>query len=310
MPTAYDVDDMAKRCRNWNRWGEEDEFGTLNHATRERVVEAAREVQTGHAVSLAIEFGSSGPQITGQGGRFNPIHSMLSCGTDAFASHMPNHYADDVVTLCVHGATHWDGLGHVFYQGRMWNGHDMRLVTLKGPQKNSIVSVRDRLKGRGVLLDIPRSKGKDALDDGEIISPDDLQACIESEKVELRSGDFLLVRTGQMGRCLKDGWGRYAGGDAPGLSLETALWLNENAAAAVATDTWGAEVRPNEVPGMLQPWHRLVIPNMGLTVGEMFNLEELAQACAASRRYTFFLTAPPLPIEGGTGSPVNPVAIF
>lgn len=310
MPTIEDVHAMAEKCRNWGRWGESDELGTLNYVTSQDVVEAAAQVKTGHTVSLAIEFGPSGPQVTGQGGRFNPQHWMLSSGTDAFGQDMPNHYADDVVTLCVHGATHWDGLGHVFHRGKMWNGHDMRLVTLKGPQKNSIVSVRTKLRGRGVLLDVPRSKGREALDDGEAISPDDIEACLESQKVTLRPGDFLLVRTGQMGRCIRDGWGRYAGGDSPGLNLATALWLKEHEVAAVATDTWGAEVRPNEVPNMLQPWHRLVIPNVGLTVGEMFNLEELAETCADSSRYSFFLTAPPLPITGGTGSPVNPVAIF
>lgn len=310
MLTTYDVKALAERCRNWSRWGDEDELGTLNHVTPQRLARAAEEIKTGRVFPLAIEFGASGPQITGQGDRFNPIHWMLSCGTDAASRGQLNSYADDVITLPIHGATHWDGLGHVFHEGKMWNGHDMRLVTLKGPQKNSIVSVRAKLTGRGVLLDVPRAKGREALEDGEPISPDDLEACVKRQGVELRPGDFLLVRTGQMGRCLKEGWGRYAGGDAPGLNLATAPWLKDKEVAAVATDTWGAEVRPNEVSDMMQPWHRLVIPNMGLTVGEMFNLEDLASACASEDRYSFFLSAPALPIQGGTGSPINPLAVF
>jgi kynurenine formamidase len=121
----------------------------------------------------------------------------------------------------------------------------------------------------------------------------------------------VLVRTGQYARTRRDGWGDYAGGAAPGLSLTTAGWLHRTEIAAIATDTWGFEVRPNEfdVPAF-QPLHQVVIPNLGLTIGEMWNLEELADACAASGRYDFLLSAPPLPITGAVGSPINPVAIL
>ena len=121
----------------------------------------------------------------------------------------------------------------------------------------------------------------------------------------------MLVRTGQLARARRDGWGEYAGGPAPGLSLTSAGWLHRREIAAIATDTWGFEVRPNEfdVPAF-QPLHQVVIPNMGLTIGEMWDLEALGQFCAAEVRYEFLLSAPPLPITGAVGSPVNPVALF
>jgi kynurenine formamidase len=191
----------------------------------------------------------------------------------------------------------------------MWNGYDIRLVSSSGAQKNSIVPTRDRMAGRGVLLDIPRIKGVAALDVGTPIYNVDLDEVVRAEGVTIQEGDFLLIRTGQMGECLKNGWGTYAAGDAPGLALETAEWLYRSRVAGVATDTWGAEVRPNETADIYQPWHHVVIPNMGLTVGEIFQLEDLAAACAQDGRYTFFFTAPALPIEGGVGSPVNPLAI-
>ncbi|HVB76199.1 MAG TPA: cyclase family protein [Candidatus Nitrosotalea sp.] len=309
MVTLAQVEEMALECRNWGRWGPEDELGTLNLVTTETTRAAASEIQGGQSYSLAIKFGASGPQITGQGGRFNPLHWMLASGADAAAEGRPNGYADDVLELPVHGATHWDCLGHVFHNGTMWNGYDMRLVGVRGASRCSIVPTRDKLVGRAVLLDIPRWKGVEWLSDGDSITPDDLDACLEAEEVRLRSGDFLLVRTGQMARCFEQGWGTFAGGDAPGLSLETALWLKQHDVAAVATDTWGAEVRPNAVPEMTQPWHRLAIPNAGLMVGEMFNLEALSEVSADDRRYTSLLVAPTLPIEGGVGSPVNPMAI-
>jgi kynurenine formamidase len=307
--TMDEIAALALDCRNWGRWGDDDELGTLNYVTGETILTARDEIRSGQMFSLAIDLGPSGPQTNGFRGRFNPIHWMLQTGTDSHAAGHLSGVADDVVEVCVHGATHWDGLGHVFFEGAMWNGYDMRLVTAGGVGRNAITEVRSRLVGRGVLADVATWKGAAALDPGVAISADDLDACLDEQGVELKPGDFLLVRTGQMGVCLLEGWGDFAGGDAPGLALDTALWLKQRSVAAVATDTWGAEVRPNTTPELSQPWHRLVIPNVGLTVGEMFDLEELAKACAADGRYTFCLTAPSLPIVGGTGSPVNPIAI-
>jgi len=309
MVTLAEVEEMARACRNWGRWGPDDEIGTLNYVNPETTRAAAAEVKIGQILSLAIKFGPSGPQITGQGGRFNPLHWMLATGADSAVAGRANGYADDVLEMPVHGATHWDCLGHVFHNGVMWNGYDMRLVGVGGASKCSIVPTNDKLVGRAVLLDMPRFKKVDWLSDGESITPQDLDACLESVGVTLRSADFLLVRTGQMARCFQQGWGTFAGGDAPGLSLETALWLKQHELAAVATDTWGAEVRPNAVAEMVQPWHRLAIANVGLMVGEMFNLEQLAASCAQDGRYSSMIAAPTLPIEGGVGSPVNPLVI-
>jgi kynurenine formamidase len=112
-----------------------------------------------------------------------------------------------------------------------------------------------------------------------------------------------------MGQCRRDGWGSFAGGDAPGLSFDTAGWLHRNELAAIATDTWGFEVRPNELAESFQPLHQVVLPNMGLHIGEIFDLEALADDCARDGVYEFFFVAPPLPITGAVGSPINPYAI-
>lgn len=109
--------------------------------------------------------------------------------------------------------------------------------------------------------------------------------------------------------ALREGWGNYAGGAAPGLSFTTAGWLHRTEVAAVATDTWGFEVRPNEFDNAFQPLHQVAIPHLGLLIGEMWALEELADDCAADGVYEFFLTAAPLPITGAAGSPVNPIAV-
>ncbi|MEU1162342.1 cyclase family protein [Streptomyces sp. NPDC005921] len=122
-------------------------------------------------------------------------------------------------------------------------------------------------------------------------------------------GDIVLVRTGRLARARREGWGEYAGGPAPGLSFTTAGWLHGTEIAAIATDTWGFEVRPNEFENAFQPLHQVAIPNMGLLIGEMWDLDALAADCAADGAYAFWLTAAPLPITGAVGSPVNPIAV-
>jgi kynurenine formamidase len=192
----------------------------------------------------------------------------------------------------------------------MYNDRDVKLVTSHGARANAIEKIADAVVGRGVLLDLPRFLRRPWLDDGTRILPEDLDACAESFGVAIASGDILLVRTGMLTRCLEQkSWAGYCGGPAPGLSIHCARWLYEREIAAVATDTWGVEVRPNETPDCFQPLHMISLRNTGLLLGEIFYLDALADACAQDGRYEFLFTAPPLPITGAVGSPINPLAI-
>jgi kynurenine formamidase len=213
-------------------------------------------------------------------------------------------------------STQWDGLGHIFDHGMAWNGRRAGdVVTSAGDEITGIEHAAAVIVSRGVLLDVGRHlRPEDGeLPDGYAITPADLDACIAAQgaTAAVERGDIVLVRTGQLSRVRRDGWGEYAGGPAPGLSLTTSGWLHRTEIAAIATDTWGFEVRPNEfdVPAF-QPLHQVVIPNLGLTVGEMWDLDELALACRERGRYDFLLSAAPLPITGAVGSPINPVAIL
>ena len=307
------IREATDKLKNWGRWGKDDQIGTLNHIRPEDIVKAASLIRTGKVFALGIPLDRNGPQTGLFGGRFNPIHQMLATGTDAIAERQDWNkirYADDTLMLCVQGATHWDALGHIFYEGQMYNGHHASIVDSNGLGALGIEHAKDKLVGRGVLLDIARFKGVDTLQDGYGISNDELDACAAAQKVEVRKGDFVIIRTGQMEGCNKRGeWGGYAGGDAPGLKFESCYWLHEKQVAGVCSDTWGVEVRPNETPDVNQPWHWVVIPAMGLYMGEMFNLKQLAEDCAADKVYEFFFCGAPLVIPGGTGSPINPQAI-
>jgi kynurenine formamidase len=305
----------AKELSNWGRWGADDQIGTLNHVTPEAIVHAASLIRRGRVFSLCIPLDGKGPQqYPDTGGRWNPIHTMIATGTDALSGNQDAwngcRYADDSVNMPLQSGTHWDALGHVFLDDKMYNGYPANLVDSRGAQKNSITQTKDKMVGRGVLLDVARYKGVEFLPEGYGISNDELDAVAKAQKVEIRQGDFVLVRTGELERRLKAGaWGTYSGGNCAGVKFENCYWSHAKKIAAISSDTWGVEVIPNDTNECTQPWHWVVIPALGLTMGENFFVKELAEDCAADGVYEYFFTAPPLVITGATGSPINPQAI-
>ena len=322
IPAAPDIEtvrQLAARCSNWGRWGPDDQLGTLNHLRPEDVVAAARLVRTGRTFSLAIPLDDQGPQ-TGGFGRFNPIHLMIRDGNAAatgtvvrdFYGGVDRHIrgADDLLILPLQSGTQWDALAHIIFEGRIYNGYDATSVSSRGAIVDDITVARDRIVGRGVLLDMPRAQGVDWLEPGQAIGAGDLEAAAAAHGVDIGRGDIVLIRTGDMARRRAAGsWGDYAGGSAPGLGLDAAPWLVDREVAAIATDTWGMEVLPNETPDVFQPLHIVLIVHAGMMVGEIFDLDALAEDCAGDGVYEFLFSAPPLPITGAVGSPVNPLAI-
>ncbi|MEV5842358.1 cyclase family protein [Streptomyces sp. NPDC051985] len=314
------IAEAAKRYGNWNRWGPDDGIGTVNFLTAEKRAAAAALVRRGAPFSLSLPFDENGPQF-GWKRRVNPVHTMTSTGMDTAEQMGLPHglsVADDAVFMPLQCGTQWDGLGHCFDHGVAWNGrvsHDV--VTSEGDFATGIERLAEPMVGRGVLLDVGRAVGEDGeLPDGRPISSADLAETIRRQgpTSQVGKGDIVLVRTGQLTRVRRDladgkGWGSYAGGPAPGLSFETLGWLHRTEIAAIATDTWGVEVRPNEWPDAMQPLHQVALPHIGLPLGEMWDLDRLAADCAEDGVYEFLLSAQPLPFTRAVGSPVNPVAV-
>jgi Putative cyclase len=299
--TREDLREAAEKYKNWNKWGPDDEIGTLNYTRAEDIVAAAQLVKKGKVISLALNFDQHGPQGAKSSypvmGRINPLHVMLRTGTDAYSGVLDKRgirAADDIVVMPLQCGTQWDGLGHVFYENTMWNGYDCREVTSFGAQKCGIEKTKNKMVGRGVFLDVARGMGKDALEDGYAITGADLDRTARMHGVTIRRGDYVVVRTGQMEAKLKAGsWDGYPGGDAPGLSFDSLGWIAKSEIAAIASDTWGCEVRPNESePGINQPWHWITIPIMGLTIGEIFYLADLGDDCAKDKVYEFHVRSP------------------
>lgn len=308
------INEAVEKLSNWGRWGPDDELGTLNLVTPDHVREAAGLILRGRTFALGLPLDEK-IQSGLFGGRWNPIHTMLATGTDAVAGNQDTgqaflRYADDAVNLPCQCSTQWDALAHIFFDDKMYNGYPATLVDARGARKNGIENYKDRMVGRGVLLDVARYKGVASLDDGYPVTNADLDGTAAAQGVEVRTGDFVILRTGHQERCLAKGdWTGYAGGDAPGLAFETCYWIRERDIAAICADTWGCEVRPNETDEANQPWHWVVIPAIGIAMGEIFYVKELAEDCAADGIYEFFFCAPPMNLPGGCGSPINPQAI-
>ena len=306
---------FADQYKNWGRWGAEDEVGALNFVTPQHIVEACRLVKKGQVFALAIPFDETGPQRPRPNSRrFNPVHTMLVTGFDAegMTSDTPpiRHSTDDMITMPLQGSTQWDALAHVVFRGKMYNGQPYSQVDGRGAHKNGIDKVKSRGIGRGVLLDIARHRGVPWLAVDQAIGGEELEACAARQGVTVKNGDFLLVRTGHIAMCrAQGGWGEFAGGPRAGLGLAAIPWLYEKEVAVVTSDTYGVELEPSEVEGLRSPLHLTCIANMGMTFGEIFDLDALAEDCAQDGVYEFLLVAPPLPVTGGVGSPINPYAV-
>lgn len=308
------VDKLIRDVSNWGRWGADDELGTLNYLTPAVRARGAELIREGRPLSLALPLDRTGLQPPADV-RLNPQHVMLQTGTDLRAGVQRNSidgwgYADDMVTMALQAATHWDGLAHAFYEYKMYNNRDCAMVDVNGAAANAIGAVAPHLIGRAVVLDVAATLGVEHLELAHRITVAELERTLDVENVEVRSGDILLIRTGNLGRARSGGgWDRYAYTDEPGLEWQTVPWLHAHEVAAVATDTWAVEVLPSAASIML-PVHASAIVHMGLTLGENFVLDELAAECARVGRYEVFLSATALPFPSAVGSPIHPVALF
>jgi kynurenine formamidase len=299
---------IGERLSNWKRWGADDQRGTLNFINAGAVVAAAACVRSGKTFDLSIPVCSDGPQ-TGLGGRINPLHFMTVMPTDELGLGDGLNVSDDFISMPLQGATQWDSLAHVGYDDRFYNDVPVHAVTsLAGATRNGIDNVCPGVVGRGVLVDVARHRNVGWLEPGEAIDPDELDAALHAQGVAVRRGDILAVRTGWRRKALVEGWAGWLSAN-PGLSVACAAWLHDREVAAVVSDNWGIEVQPAAEGTGVLPLHCILIRDMGMILGEIFDLEALAEDCASDGVWDFLLCAPPLRVVGGVGSPVSPLAI-
>lgn len=294
-----DIDAMMKTLSNWGRWGKADELGALNLITPEKRRQAAGLVREGVAISLArnaikIHQDDSPP--------FE--HTMVETGLNSTIS------SADTYSVRYHGftVTHLDALCHMFYKGLMYNGFRQQDVTEKGAGKLSVIWMKDGIFTRGVLMDMPRYWGVKFLDGNRSISPEDLEGWDKKAGVKVGSGDAIFIRTGRWARRAAQGPWEIMRNSA-GLHASCLPWLKQRDVAVVASDL-ATDVMPSGVEGVVLPVHLVTIVGMGVPILDNCDLEALSEAASARHRWDFLLTVTPLAVEGGTGSPVNPVATF
>jgi kynurenine formamidase len=295
--TKADVDKWMTELSNWGRWGKDDQAGTLNFITPAKRKQAAALVKEGVAVSLAhdIDTEKAEDNASPMVHTMNPRAGSFALDTYTFNYHGYNH-------------THMDALCHAFYQGKMFNGFSQDEVTAKGAAKDSILTAKNGVFTRGVLMDIPRLKGVDYLEPGTPIFPEDLDAWEKQAGVKVGEGDVIFIRTGRWARRIAKGpWN--VGRNSAGLHASCAKWLHDRGVAMLGSDV-ASDVVPSQVEGVFLPIHQMVLVAIGIHIFDDCDLDPLAQAAASRKRWAFLLTAAPMAIPGGTGSPLNPIAIF
>ena len=320
MTYPQEIVDLGEKVKNWGRWGDDDEVGTINFITDQVVKDAMKCVKSGKRLSLAFPLQQQGGlQLGSMPGRINPLRTMIQLNTPVIGDPTQFCTSDDVVTMGLQAGTHWDGLCHASWNGKIYGNRDASTITYDGASVCGIEKISS-LTSRGVLLDIASLYEVDELPGGHAISYED---CLNAEKiqgVEVRSGDVLLLRTGMMAKAKRGDVISYGSGTAmegspmpgfPGVGLGAVEFFFDREIAAVATDTITFEVMPWDpsVPGAILPIHCINLVMMGLTQGQNWDLEDLAADCQADGQWDFLLEASPQPFVGGIGSPVNPVAI-
>ena len=297
------------RVCNWNRWGGNDQAGALNLITPAKRLAASQLVTEGTSVGL----GNPWPTAPGPHNGWPAEHRMIRAGDDP---HYPGvaglSVALDYIGVQQHGiaCSHIDALCHVFVRERMYNGYPAADVKSTGALRNDMMPMGDGIVTRGVLLDLPAIKGGVPLDGFYRISTEDLSRAEEHAGLRVEPGDVLIVHKGRQRRVAAQGHTDPITTGMPGLHPECALWLHERGVAILGSDYMN-DPQPNwECDGWPIPIHYLGICGMGMTLLHNLDTEALAEQCRGLGRYAFLLTIAPLKIPGGTGSPLNPIALL
>ena len=286
----------------WQRWGKGDERGALNHIGSMQIQEAAALARSGRVLSLAQTLSSRTPVPHH---RAQVQHFMGRDGGDyAAGARRPGgfQFAEDTVLLPLHVGTHIDALCHAWYDDALYNGFPGNGTRSSSGATRCGIDKMGPVVGRGLLLDVAGVQG-DLLRDGAAIGPRDLEQAAKRAGIAVGQGDIVLIRTGWAERPGRADYVSFDG--EPGLDVDAALWLAEREIAVLGADNFAVEVIPF-AEGAVFPVHQRLIRDFGVPLLEGLVLHELA----TTGRHEFLFVASPLPVVGGTGSPVNPIAIL
>ncbi len=287
--TQQQVDRWMKDANNWGRWGKEDQLGTINLITVAKRQQAVALAKTGTTVSLAHK-----PQLVPKsqsesaGAHLQIKLNLLAVG-----------FTTEDQEIAFHGSTftHIDGLCHGDYDGKIYNGYSLKdTVSTSGCQKLGINNLAGGIVTRGILIDIPRLKSVASLPPGTQVYVEDIEAWEKMAGLKISTGDAIFLHTG-----------RWASGQTSGFDVSVAPWLKARDVALIGSD---GILDAGEVPGTTLPLHKYVLVALGMNIVDNAELTALAETAARLKRWEFLLVAAPIATPGGTGSPLNPLAIF
>lgn len=297
--TEAEVLALLDECSNAGRWGAEDEIGTLNLITPEKRLEAAALVRSGLVISIAHDLSAVQSPA-------NPdplVHRM-----HLVAYSTPGACLDSVL-ITTHGfsVTHMDALGHVNFRGRMYNDREAGdAITPQGLARCSVLAMKDGVFTRGVVLDVARARGVDWLELDDEVGSGDLDTAAEQAGVTIAPGDAIFVRVGL--RAREAALGADDPMRRPGLAPDAIRWIHAHDIALYSGDC--VERMPSGYETIPLPLHQIGLPAMGLAMLDNADMERLAATARDQGRAEFLFVCAPLPIPGGTGSAVNPLAVF
>ncbi len=299
--TKAQVDAWMTSLSNWNRWGKIDQMGTVNLITPAKRKQAAALVTEGVSISLAHNTDSK--QAADNSSPFR-----LKMVADA-AHPAAGQFVVDDYEVTYHGLahTHMDALCHMAWNGKLYNGNPINSVTADGATQLAVTAYKNGIFTRGILVDIPRLRGLPYLEPGTAIYPEDLEAWEKKAGVKIGAGDVVFIRTGRWAR--RTAKGAWDPASIAGLYATCAKWLKDRDVAMVGSDA-ATDVMPSGVDGVLQPMHQLLLIAMGTPIFDNCDLETLGDEAAKRNRWTFLITASPMAVTNGTGSPLNPIAVF
>ncbi len=312
LPTTDEVRGYLESLSNWGRWGEDDQLGTINTITPEKRLQAVGLVKKGVTVTLARPIVAEASADAPVAPALYMIESGEGWDTTPGKQGRLGHGAMEYIGMMFHGwsITHVDSLAHVFLRGKTYNGHPAEMVrTRGGAQVESVDLLKDGVVTRGVLLDMAAFKGVDYMQPGEAVFPEDLEAAERQFNVTVQPGDVLLIRTGNWERRKAEGPKDPMVHGASGIHAACLPWLHQRDIAMLGGDM-ASDVLPSGYSEFVMPIHTIGIPVMGCWLIDNCNLEDLARVCREEGRWEFLLVVSPLRLANGTGSPVNPIAIF
>jgi kynurenine formamidase len=305
VPGRGDLDAWFQQLRNWDRWGGDDQRGTLHHLSADGARRATATVTAGRSISLAFDLRAD----PAPDNPFPVHHHMLAAGDARDANGIAGYEAArDYIGLDVHGltTTHVDALSHMFVDGVMYGGRPASEVRSDGARSNTVMTMAEGVVGRGVLVDVPRTLGIDFLGPGALVTRSALEASLAEQAVRPEPGDIVLVRWGRVPRRQAspafDGFS--------GLHPDCLPWLQEQCVAVLGSDGISDPMPGLDIEGWPFPIHQVGITAMGLHLIDNMALEALAGACAENGRWEFLFTMAPLRVPGATGCPINPVAVL